>query len=68
MYANLRFYKIIKIPSLVDVRSVYQLLHSQVYHNGLKQFLMLQFVLRLCTIPLLYNGLEVLSSASDKAK
>ena len=29
-------YKIRKIPSLVDFHSLYQLLHSQVYHNGLK--------------------------------
>ena len=33
---NLRSYKIRKTPSLVDFHSLYQLLHSQVYRNGLK--------------------------------
>ena len=32
---NLRFYKIRKIPSSVDLHKLYQLLHSQVYRNGL---------------------------------
>ena len=32
---NLMCYKIRKIPSLVDFHSLYQLLHSQVYRNGL---------------------------------
>ena len=36
MRLNLRSYKIRKIPGLVDFHSLYQLLHSQVYRNGLK--------------------------------
>ena len=35
-HALLTSYKIRKIPSLVDFHSLYQLLHSQVYCNGLK--------------------------------
>ena len=36
MDKNLRSYKIRKIPSSVDFHSLYQLLHLQVYCNGLK--------------------------------
>ena len=35
-FVNLRPYKIKKVPSSVDVHGLYQLLHSQVYRNGLK--------------------------------
>ena len=35
MRLKLRFYKLRKIPSLVDFHSLFQLLHSQVYCNGL---------------------------------
>ena len=33
---NFMSYKIIKLSSLVDFHSLYKLLHSQVYRNGLK--------------------------------
>ena len=36
-FENLRSYKIEKIPNLTDVHDLYQLLHSQVYPNGLKK-------------------------------
>ena len=36
MCVNLRLKKFTKISSLVDFYSLYQLLHSQVYRNGLK--------------------------------
>ena len=36
MRVNLRSKKFTKISSLVDFYSLYQLLHSQVYRNGLK--------------------------------
>ena len=33
---NLRFYKIREFPGFLDFHSLYQLLHSQVYRNGLE--------------------------------
>ena len=45
-HINLGFFKIRKIPNLVDCHSLHQLLHSQVYLNGLKVlFLTLKFLL-----------------------
>ena len=46
MRVNLRSYKIKKAPSLVNFHSLYQLLHSQAYCNGLKPYILwLKFVL-----------------------
>ena len=56
-HINLRSYKIIKIVGLVDLHSLCQLLHLQIYHSGLK--LLISIVNRNLSIIIVRKNLQM---------